>query len=322
LNYLIGEKMAKVIQSTTSTILLLILLLSIYVISSPVNAISTLNSNINVVWENNTVKPVIPRDEIRQLNLTVQYKVDWGREFASGALDSYAGGAIALITLQVTDYSPWCIATLSVTTLLTPVTKGVSNSTVILDMQLKDDAPAFGGGYVKILASANTQGLIGGFEKEFTLDFIAGYLPRINVNLPEGTTKNIGPMDSAVFPVEISNLGNARTTVFFKIEDIPKGWTAVINDDVTLDENGQFTATLTVKPPKDFGYHDDRQSIMVKLTPARAEDLTNLGKPSFVTVIIQSRGFYIPGFEAISFIGAMAIVLLCITFIRKKKKQN
>jgi hypothetical protein len=313
--------MTKVLQSTTSTILLLMLLANLLVSSSPVYAISTLNSNINIVWEDDIVKPVVPREEIRRLNLTIEYRVDWGRDFASGALDGYEGvGTAALITLKVTDYSPWCIATLSVTTLLTPITRGVSKSTVFLDVQLKDEAPAFGDGYVKISASANTMQLIGGFEKEFTLEFIAGYLPRINADLPGGTTKNIGPKDSAVFPIELNNLGNARTTVFFEIEDIPKGWNAVINDDITLDENGQFSATLTVIPPRDFGFHDERQSIIIKMTPARAEDLTNIGNPSYVTVVVQSRGFSTPGFEAIAFIGAMAVVLICITLIRKKKK--
>ncbi|MBE3121029.1 MAG: hypothetical protein IMZ58_02340 [Thermoplasmata archaeon] len=313
--------MAKLIKSAESTIILLILLVSLFAVSIPVIAIPTLNSNIDVVWgEKDTVKPVIPRDEIRKLNLTIKYKVDWGGDFAYGALIAYSElGKNALINLKVTDHSPWCTANLGSDVVLTLLTTGLTQSSVFLNLQLRDDAPAFGEGYVKIRASVPIMGFIGGFEKEFTLDFVAGYLPRINANLPEGTTKNIGPLDSAVFPVEISNLGNARTTVFFKIEDIPKGWTAVINDDMTLDENGKFTATLTVKPPRGFGFHDDRQSIMVRLTPARAEDLTNIGKPSFVSVIVQSRGFSTPGFEAIGFIGALAIVMLTIFIIRKRK---
>jgi hypothetical protein len=311
--------MAKFIKSTVSTIFLLVLLVNLFAVSSPVNAVSTMHSNIDIVWGNNIVKPVIPRDELRQLNLTVNYKVDWGRDFAYGALQAYMN-KLVLVDLQVTEFSPWCIATLSVTTLLIPISWGVSNSTLALNVQLTENAPAFGEGYVKILASTHKQGLIEGFEKEFTLEFTPGYLPRINVNLPEGTAKNINPTESAVFPIEISNLGNARTTVFFTIEDIPNGWTAVIDNDITLIENGQSSATLTVKPPRDFGFHYDRKSIMIKLTPARAENTTELGKPSFVTVLVQSRGFYTPGFEAITLIGATAIVLLCITIIRKKKK--
>lgn len=311
--------MNKGIQSAVIIIFLLVFLMNLLSASPQVRAIKTLNSNINLVWENNIAKPVVPRDEIRRLNVTVEYRVDWGRDFAAGALYKYIG-SLALIDLKVTDYSPWCIAALSITTILIPITEGVSNYTLALNIQLKEEAPAFGEGYVKILASAGNMALINGFEKEFTLDFTAGYLPRIDVNLPEGTTKNIAPADSAVFPIEISNLGNARTTVFCTIENLPKGWTAVINDDITVIENGQTTVTLTVKPPKDFGYHDDRMSIMVKLTPARAEDLTNIGRPSFVNVIVQSRGFYTPGFEAITFLVSIVVVMLSIAILRRKEK--
>jgi hypothetical protein len=225
----------------------------------------------------------------------------------------------ALVSLTVTDHSPWCSADLQPEIALTPLTTGLTQSSSILSLQLRDDAPAYGDGYVTIKASVPGMGLIGRFEKEFTLAFIPEYLPRINVNLPEGTTKNIGPMDLAVLPIEVNNMGNARTTVFFKIENIPKGWTIVVTDDITLEDSTVKIAYLTVKPPKEFGYHYDEKSIMVKLTPARAEDLTNIGEPLYVTFIVQSRGFSTPGFEAIGFIGALAIVMLTIFIIRKKK---
>ena len=316
-----GEKMAKLIKSAESTIILLILLVSLFAVSIPVIAIPTLNSNINVVWgEKDTVKPVIPRDEIRKLNLTVQFKVDYGGDFAYGALVAYESQNVnAVIDLTISDRSPWCSADLGLETVLIPLTTELTQSSSTLNLQLRDDAPAYGDGYVTIKASVVPMGIIGGFEKEFTLNFAPEYLPRINVNLPEGTTKSIGPLDSAVFPVEISNLGNARTTVFFKIEDIPKGWTVAVTDDITLDDSTGKLAYLTVKPPKEFGYHYDQKSIMVKLTPARAEDLTNIGEPLYVTFIVLSRGFSTPGFEAIGFIGALAIVMLTIFIIRKRK---
>jgi hypothetical protein len=313
--------MAKLIKSAKSTIILLILIVSLFAASIPVNAAIPLNSNIDVVWgEKDTIKPVVPRDEIRKLNLTVKFKVDWGRDFAYGALAGYSDlDKNALIKLKVTDHSPWCTVNLESELVPTPLTTGLTQSSVFLNLQIRDDAPAYGEGFIKITASVPKMGLIGGFEKEFTLDFTPEYLPRINVNLTEGTTKNIGPMDSAVIPIEVNNMGNARTTVFFKIENIPKGWTVVVSDDITLDDSEGKLAYLTVKPPKEFGYHYDKKSIIVKLTPARAEDLTNLGEPIYVTAIVQSRGFSTPGFETIGFIGALAIVMLTIFIFRKRK---
>ena len=315
--------MVKLIKSAKSTILLLILLVSLYAVSIPVNAFPRLNSNVDVVWgEQDAVKPVIPRDEIRKLNITVKYKIDYGGDFAYGALVAYSSTKIpinAMVSIKVIDHSPWCSADLSPEVALSRITTGLVQSTVNLNLVLKDDAPAYGDGYITIKARVPTMGMIGGIEKEFTLDFTPEYLPRININLPEGTTKNIGPMDSAVLPIEVNNMGNARTTVFFKIDDIPKGWTVAVTDDITLEDSQAKSAYITVKPPKEFGYHYDQKGIMVKLTPARAEDLTNVGEPLYVTFIIQSRGFSTPGFEAIGFIGALAIVMLTIFIIRKRK---
>lgn len=321
MNYKNGEKVVKLIKSVKTTIFLLILLVNLYFVSMPVNATPRLNSNINIIWgENDATKPVIPRDEIRKLNLTIQYKVDYGGDFAYGALVAYSNGEINVpITLVVIDQSPWCTTDLQPETVLLPLTTGLTQSNAILNLQLRDDAPAYGNGYITIRAASPVMGLMTRYEKEFTLDFVPEYLPRINVNLPEGNTKKISPMDSAVLPIEINNMGNARTTVFFKIENIPKGWTAVVTDDITLDDSSVMTAYLTVIPAKEFGYHYDDKSIMIKLTPARAEDLTNIGKPLYVSFIIQSRGFSTPGFEAIGFIGAFAIMMLTFFIIRKRK---
>lgn len=314
-------KMTKLNKSVKSTIILLIFLFSLSTISIPVNAWPTLNSNINIVWgEQDTVRPVVPRDEIRRLNLTVQYKADYGGDFAYGAIDVYGSkGLNVVIDLTISNHSPWCSADLGLETILIPLTTELTQSSSSLNLQLRDDAPAYGDGYVTIKASVGTMGIIGGYEKEFTLAFTPEYLPRINVNLPEGTTKKIGPMDSAVLPIEVYNMGNARTTVFFKIDDIPKGWTVAVTDDVTLDDSDAKLAYLTVKPPKEFGYHYDQKGLMVKLTPARAEDLTNIGEPLYVTFIIQSRGFSTPGFEAILFIVSFTSMMLIFFIIRKRK---
>ena len=95
-------------------------------------------------------------------------------------------GINALIKLKVTDHSPWCTANLESELVPTPLTTGLTQSSVFINLNLRDDAPAYGEGYVKISASVSKMGLIGGFEKEFTLDFVPEYLPRIDVNLPEG----------------------------------------------------------------------------------------------------------------------------------------
>jgi hypothetical protein len=127
-------------------------------------------------------------------------------------------------------------------------------------------------------------------------------------------------MDTVTFPIEVENMGNARTTVSFTIDNVPEGWIAVVTDEITLyaGKGSKGTAYLTIKPPKGFGYHNDDRSIIVTMTPARAEDLRNQGEPRTVTVIVESRGFSTPGFESILFIGALLAVVLLIKLKKKK----
>ena len=110
---------------------------------------------------------------------------------------------------------------------------------------------------------------------------------------PKGNTKLIGPTDTAEFPIEIINMGNARTEVIFEIVNVPDRWSAIITDDIIVEEGegSKTTVYLAVKPPKDFGYHDERASISVRYTPMMAENPQFEGKSKPINVLVESRGF-------------------------------
>jgi len=125
-----------------------------------------------------------------------------------------------------------------------------------------------------------------------------------------------------VFPIDIQNLGNARTVVLLTVVSTPLGWAAIITDQVTLEEGTGSIATayLTIKPPKGFGYHYDEESITISMQPVKADDYSKKGEITTATFLVQSRGFSTPGFEVILFAGALAVAILTITCIRKRKK--
>ena len=133
-------------------------------------------------------------------------------------------------------------------------------------------------------------------------------------------------MDTAVFTIEVENLGNARTKVYFEVDlnSLPDDWIAIVTDDIIIDEaqGSKGIAYLTVRPPKSFGYHDDDASIRVKLTPARAENTDQQGKSEYVTVIVESRGFSIVGLEVAGpvIIGIAALVIGLVFFYMRRKK--
>jgi hypothetical protein len=320
-----GGKMTKKFRTMKASIVMGVLLVSIFAAFIPTSSagfILNMSSLVDVSWggANETIlKPLVPLGTPGQLTLNVKYQVTTGA-FLSQALFLLFQGRQVNINLDITETPTWCTATLKSNTITTTIKTQPQEMTTMLTIRIDENAPAFGAGYVMITASVPKIGLIDAYTQVFTLEFTPAYLPMINAQLPEGNSKTIGPMDTASFPIVVENMGNARTTVKFTIHNIPQGWVAVVTDDITLDASKGSTGTayLTVRPPKNFGYHNDDESIIVTMSPARAEDLSNIGPSKTVTVIVESRGFSTPGFESLLFIGALLAVVLIIKLKKKK----
>lgn len=317
--------MTKTIRTVKASIVMGLLLVSIFTAIAPTSsagALLKLSSYVTVNWptaNGSAVKPIVPFGEERQLTLSVTYGVTTGAFPSQLVFELYQGRKVQ-IKLEIVDKPDWVTATLATDTINTKVTTESAPLTTTLTLSVLGDAPALGQAYVSIKASVDKIGPIDAYSQEYTLTFQPAYLPEVSPQYPEGQSKTVGPTDTATFPIEVQNLGNSRTTVFFKVSNVPEGWIAVVTDQIVLDQGqgSKGTAYLTVKPPKGFGYHDDIQSITVTMTPARSQDLTNQGVPTDATFVLESRGFSTPGFEPVLFIGALLAVILIIKLKRKK----
>jgi len=318
-----GGTMTKRFKTVKASILTGIILISVIIATTPTisaGPLFNLQSVLNVSWGNETNQPVVPRGELRQLTLTITHTVTRGA-LGQFLLSLYQNAQIT-VDLQITETPSWCTATLSQGTVAVMVVPNeITSRTTQLSLQVEDNAPAYGLGYVKIKATARQVGFIKGFEQEFTLNFLPDYKPLIQTTLPNTNTKQIGPLDTATFKIDIQNLGNARTKVKLRVLDIPVGWTAIVTDEIILEEGAgsMASAYLTVKPPKGFGYHYDQQTITVSMQPVKADQETKVGAISYASFLIESRGFSTPGFEMVIFIAAFAIVMTTLFMIRKRK---
>ena len=87
----------------------------------------------------------------------------------------------------------------------------------------------------------------------------------------------INPLETTTFNIEIENLGNAKTIVTSNILNVTIGWTVTITNETilktaTIGENPKKTISLTVKPPFEFGYHNEREVIQVSIIPSLFDD--------------------------------------------------
>jgi hypothetical protein len=306
-----------------------IVLFSVFAATMPTTSAASLvglSSLVNVEWGNATDQPIVPRQDLVQLDLDIDYTVTKGWFLANFVYNFYIGRQVN-IKLDILEYPSWCEASISQGTLTTTVPRDSSVpqslSTKII-ISVDPDAPAFAQGKISVKATVDKVGPIDGYEQTFDLPFQPDYLPLVQPELPDTNTKRIGPMDTAVFPIEVTNLGNARTKVFLEVTHAPDGWIAVVTDTIILDEgeDSKNTAYLTIRPPKSFGYHDDDASIKVKITPAYADDTTLQGNTESLTVIVESRGISVIGIELILPIIILIIVILVIIYLVIKRSKE
>lgn len=322
--------MLKQNRKIKSIFVLSILIFTIFSLINPSSkSIQLYNANIilDVDWDLKTAEiPIIPRDEIKELDLLIKFSIVSDEFIGKGAFIGYASqGVSAFNKIEVVESSSWCHAVLERNLVPTNLSE-YEEAKVKLFLTLDENAPAYGDGYIKIKASCEDLGLIKGFESIFVLTFSPSYLPIIILNLPQDNTISINPDENAVFPLQIENAGNARTKVYLDIVDIPEGWDVTVSEVVILNEEigSKATAYLTVIPPSQFGYHNEDVSIKVKINPVQAENENEVGNPLYASFIIQNRGFSSGGLEfyLIIFIIIIIILALLMRIFRKKRKRE
>lgn len=323
-------------KALKASLIIGIFIVSMFAVLVPANPVKggllvNFSSIVNLNWEDSDSEslsqPIQPKQDLRPYNLMITYKVNAGG-FLSGEtrLKWFLAGRTVPIKLELVDYPEWAIVQLATDTVIATVPDTIGIDVpfkVQIVLSLDETAPAFESGVIYIKATVPKVGPIEGMSKTFSLSFMPAYLPLVKID-PIKNYDTIGPMDTAEFPIDVTNLGNARTKVFFEIDydSLPSGWTAIINDNIILETGANPTGKvyLNVKPPKSFGYHDDRANIRIKVIPAYADIPTNRGEPEYITVAVESRGVSLIGIEVILPIIILIILVIVGIYMLYKKR--
>lgn len=290
---------------------------------------SKMASMITVDWDT-TDEPIVPLGELRKIDLNITYSVAKGGLLANLLFPFYKDKQVD-INLDIVDMSKGCTAILDQRTLTTVISDEPQELTAKLSVSVDETAPAYGDGYVKFNVSVDPLkgplGLINyidGFEQEFTVNFAPAYLPLIDIELPQGNFYEIAPFNETEIPVTIKNLGNAKTKVFVEVENASESFNIFLNN-VTLDfPDGEKTIYMTVIADNKF----DEETIKLKFTPARDENIEDKGDPEYRNLVLENDGSYVEeenGIEidtTIILIIVVIIILLIAALILLKKKKE
>lgn len=234
------------------------------------------------------------------------------------------------VTYSVTKQPAWATVLVSPATDVFPAPQpgGASTSytasrSFTVTVTASDNAPAFQADQIEITASANNaQGGQPISPGKGQVPITATYFSIIDVQLTEAI-KVERPQTPVIFPVKITNFGNANTKVTF---DIGPGTSEQLQtplpNPVTLQSKqaggNQISSDvqLTIQTPYKNGYMNEVGIVNYKLTSAYALDPKLKGDESSVSVLVTTRGFYVPATSPLVFVGLIGALALALRRFR------
>ena len=241
----------------------------------------------------------------------------------------YSAGANIIgipVTYTVSQKPAWATVLVSPATDIFPgpsatgaATPGAytTSRTFTITVTASDQAPAFTAEQIEITATTTpTQGGKAAIGKA-QVPIVADFYSILDLQLAKAITLE-RPQTPVDFPVKITNFGNANTKVTFEVTQITEGFDYTLPIPVTLQSKqaggSQISADvlLTVQTPYKNGYMNEVGTANYKVTSAYALDPKLRGDESVVSVLITTRGFYVPSVSPLLFVamlGALALVI-------------
>jgi hypothetical protein len=254
-----------------------------------------LSSNVAISWPaNQTQKPIIPRGELRTVDLDIEF---WVTRGLFGRLVNYLfAGQQVLIKLSLVNTPEWCTATITQGILSVVILRNENvHETVhtILAVQVDEDAPAFEPFPVAIQAIIKPlHGPFGfiqvmqGTTETVYITFTVGYKPLLKLILPEGNIIETPPLVQVQLPIEIRNLGNGKTIVENEVVSYPDGWTVSLPPQLILEVDEYKEINLSIIAPYEF---PDEESITMSFTPHSFDNYSLIGQTIYVSILAYYR---------------------------------
>lgn len=320
-------KKFKTMKASLITGILLIGVIAAFVPSSSA-AIFKLQGNITASI-GGPDRIVTPNGEQLRIPVTIGYAIS-----GVGTDIVYFAGQKVRIKVEVVEMPEWASISVPIPEILLDISTSFLYDTINIGIDVNENAPAMASDNIKILITADElKGLGGGVSKvtygPIRIDFKPQFIPILSVNVKNSNYQEISPMANAEFDIELENLGNGKTEVVFEVLNLPSGWTISVPNIKTLGtkafgDDPTGNVKLSIQPPRGFGYHDDKQTIQIKVI-ARYYSSGSVNEREYpLDVTVQSRGFSIIGIEVpLILILLIVLFIVAVVFLFKKiKKKN
>lgn len=220
------------------------------------------------------------------------------------------------VSYKVTKAPAWAAVTVSpgadVIT-LTPGQQYTGNRQFTVAVTASDQAPAFQSDTIEITATVTPAAPATPKSAAQSVPIQADYFSILDVQLSQAIQQD-RPQATVTFPVKITNLGNGATKVNFALAEggNPQNLALLIPAPVTLQSKqaggNQISAEipLQVQLPHKNGYMNQVGSVTYDITSHYALDGKLIGDKTTLSVLVTTKGFYVPGPGLLLVVGVVA----------------
>ena len=320
----------KNLRTAKAALMMGIMLISVIAVFMPTGSAALLKLQGNLtasIGEPDRI--VTPYGQQLQIPIKVGYAIS-----GVGADVVYFANNPVRITIEVTEMPEWASISVPIPQILLTISTEFQYDNTTIGIDVNENAPAMATDNIKVLIKAEKIRGIGGEVGEVTygpirIDFKPTYTPILSMNVRDGNYQEIGPMENAFFHVDLENLGNGKTEVVFEVLGLPKDWTVSVPNIITLGskafgDDPTGSVTLTVQPPRGFGYHDDKETIQLKVKVRYFLSASTTEKEYPLDVTVYSRGISTIGIEValiVIILIALVIAVILLVFTKKFKRK-
>ena len=326
--------MTKNLKTIKASIILGIVIVGLIASVAPSSSagVFTLTPVVSINIDNqDATKGIVPADPNgKTIEVTVYYSING--YFAEQAAKDLGGKGKAHISASIGDVPSYCNVNLLTQDLFIPVSNKQEGSEypIKITVTFLENAPLLAVVNIPLILKAEVpRGLLWKVEDitvTKTIPVTAAYVPIIDA-VPQETFKEVAPGDIAEFKIDLENKGNAETQFVFDLSQVPEGWTASIISQTKISSaalggNDKKTVSLQIRPPYQFGWHDEQKQITVTVKgyyyadTASGQNITS-SRPIDIRILVRNRGFsFQPGWEMLLIV--IIIVVLLLVLLAKK----
>lgn len=335
--------MIKKIGKIGSSILIGLLLISIFAMISPVTSaqeergrILEFPSYITITYDPSALEKPFMIDKAVNVPIKIEYSHQvpsaWYKLIPLPTIRNlfFFGNAMApqvLIKLEIVDKPDWANIHFTQPDLLFEMPEPGESITQETQLVISPYREAPAKPYtITLRATSERAGRVKGFTRDVTITFTPNYIPMISIEVDK-PMRQVSPRETVNFNIKITNNANKDTVVRCSYV-APEEWAPIITPrEIELKPLQTGQVTFSVRAPYDIGWHDQTVSMRVICQPYPSPLSPDINQSEYeiaaqvADIQVTNYGFSVGGAEPFIVVLIVILIIIVVVILKFKMKK-